>query len=691
MSGEYIDRIHGWRPATSCTSRPPRILLIVENVALARDHRLRKQARSLVESGFDVSVICRSDPHNREHPEVRVHEYRALPDAQSRLGFVREYGYSWAMAAWLTLKLFVTEPFDAVQISGTPDIYFTIGAPFKLLGKPLVLDQRDLSPELYEVRYGRRGRLYDVLRWFERGSFRTADHVITVNSSLENVVYRRGALPSGAVTVVGNGPLLEHTSNRRPRPELKMGRRFLCCWVGMMGPQDRVDVGLRAVHHLVHVIGRTDCHFSFIGDGETRDASKRLAVELGVGDWVSFPGWLREEDAFGYLSTADIGLEPNLEEIVSPVKGMEYMAFSVPFVAFDLIETRALAEGAAAYAKPGDVASLAGLIDDLLADPVRRAAMGRTGRRLVEDHIAWDRQKAAYVGVYRRLLGTSIAPPARPSHGHSEEAAPMTAQASVSTLRRARHRVRMHASEHPRLYLPFARYKYPGPSPEVIGAQTRLVIEGYTRSAMTFAVYALQLAQDEPVRLAHHLHAPAQLIEAVRRGIPALVLIREPQGAILSQVVREPDVALADALLAYSRYYARVSPYRAGFVIADFQEVTQDFGSVTRRLNARFGTSYQEFVHTEENVQECLSLIKHRGTLSRTLLGFESGVVGRPELQRELERLASRPKPPDTKEAWVPSTDRERAKAELREQWLSPGIAPLRERAQRTYLTFCAS
>jgi len=246
----------------------------------------------------------------------------------------------------------------------------------------------------------------------------------------------------------------------------------------------------------------------------------------------------------------------------------------------------------------------------------------------------------------------------------------------------------MHASEHPLVYLPFARYKYPGPSPEVISAQTQLVIEGYTRSAMTFAVYALQLAQDEPVRLAHHLHAPAQLIEAVRRGVPALVLIREPQGAILSQLVREPDVALADALLAYSRYYARVYPYRAGFVVADFQEVTMDFGSVTRRLNARFGTSYREFVHTEENVQECLSLIKHRGTLSGTLLGFESGVVGRPELRRELERLASGTTPTGTKEAWVPSADRERAKAELHEQWLSSAIAPLRERAQRAYLAF---
>ncbi len=671
--------------------RRPHILLIVENVAIARDHRLRKQAASLVEGGYDVSVICRSDPENDGHPEIRLHEYRAPRDAESKLGFLREYGYSWTMAAWLTLKLFVKEPFDAIQVSGTPDIYFTIGAPFQALGRPLVLDQRDLSPELYEARFGRRGRLYDLLCWLERSSYRTADHVITVNGSLADAARTRGALPAGAVTVVGNGPLLARTRGRAPQAKLKMGRRFLCCWVGLMGPQDSVDLGVRAVHHLVHVIGRTDCQFAFVGDGETRESSMRLAEELGVGEWISFPGWLSEDEAFTYLATADLGLEPNLEEIVSPVKGMEYMAFGLPFVAFDLVETRTLAGDAAVYARAGDVVGLARLIDELLADPERRADMGRAGRRLVEEHIAWDRQKATYVEVYRRLLGARPATrPPRRAHDRSKEVAQMTDRAGVSAVRRARHRVRMHASEHPRLYLPFARYKYPGPSPEVIGAETELVIEGYTRSAMTFAVYALQLAQDEPVRLAHHLHAPAQLIEAVRRDIPALVLIREPQGAVLSQLVREPHVALPDALLAYSRFYARIYPFRAGFVVADFDEVTGDFGSVIRRFNARFGTSYREFVNSDENVRECLALIKHRGTLSKTLLGFESGVVGREDLRRELERLEKGPAPAGTKEAWVPSADRERAKAELHEQWMSPAVTPLRERAQRAYVAFGA-
>jgi glycosyltransferase involved in cell wall biosynthesis len=387
-------------------ARRPHILLMVENVALARDHRLQKQVSSLHAHGYRVTVICRNDPGNDRFTGTRLLTYRAPPDGKSKLGFLREYGYSFAMAGCLAVRVFLTDRFDALQVSGTPDIYFALAAPFRLLGRPFVLDQRDLSPELYELRYARRdGAAYRALCWLERRSYRAADQVITVNSALRKIAYARGGLPQGNVTVVGNGPRLERTYRRAPRPELKHGKAFLCCWLGLMGPQDRLDVALRAIGHLVHVIGRTDCHFAFVGDGEARASSQQLAAELGISDWVTFPGWADQEEAFTYLSTADLGLEPNMEAIVSPVKGMEYMAFGLPFVSFDLAETRALAGEAAVYAPPGDVPRFARLIDELLSDPARRAELGRTGRRLIEERLAWDRQEEAYIEVYERILG----------------------------------------------------------------------------------------------------------------------------------------------------------------------------------------------------------------------------------------------------------------------------------------------
>jgi hypothetical protein len=255
--------------------------------------------------------------------------------------------------------------------------------------------------------------------------------------------------------------------------------------------------------------------------------------------------------------------------------------------------------------------------------------------------------------------------------------------ARVFVAHRLRNRLRTRVSEHPAIYLPFARRKYPGPSPQVVGSETELVIDGYTRCGTTFAVYAFQLAQRRPVKVAHHLHAGAQLIAAARMGVPAIVLIRRPEEAVLSQLVRESTVAVEDALAAYSRFYTALLPFRSSFVVGEFEEVTSNFGSVIRRVNERFGTAFDEFEPTPSNLQRCMELMRERPTLSPSLLAFESGLV-------PLDRLLppERMPRPELVDAWVPSAARKRSKERLREGFLHPRLTTLRERADHAYETF---
>jgi glycosyltransferase involved in cell wall biosynthesis len=386
-----------------------RVLLMVENVPLARDHRLRKHAAALIAAGFAVTVICPRHPANAGCvPGARILDYRAPRDGASKLAFVREYLYSLTMAAALTVRAFFSGGFDIIQVSSTPDIYFLLAAPFKLLRRRIVFDFKDLSPEMYEARYDRSdGVMYGTLRRLERASLKVADHVLVVNGSLSTVAQQRGAVAPAAITIVGNGPRLDRTGPRPCRPELRRGFRHLCCLVGMMGPQDSIDLGIRAIEHLVHSIGRTDCAFTFVGVGDAVPDAEHLVKELNLTDWVSFPGWAEEDQVYDYLSTADLGLEPNLEAFVSPVKAMEYMAFGLPFVAFDVTETRALAAGAAAYAPVGAVATFGRLLHELLGDAARREEMGRVGKARVANSIAWDHQEKAYLEVFEALTGSS--------------------------------------------------------------------------------------------------------------------------------------------------------------------------------------------------------------------------------------------------------------------------------------------
>jgi hypothetical protein len=266
----------------------------------------------------------------------------------------------------------------------------------------------------------------------------------------------------------------------------------------------------------------------------------------------------------------------------------------------------------------------------------------------------------------------------------------VASQSSISPLRRVRHRARTQVFEYPAIYLPFARHKYRGHSPEVISSNTQLVIDGYFRSANTFAVHAFQLVQQKPVRLAHHLHAPAQLITAARLRIPALLLLRNPDGAILSELLYD-NVALPDALDAYTRFYTCLLPYLDNFVIGEFEQVTHDFGTVIRRLNACFGTNFTEFNHTDESVRECFELMNYRATLSETVYAFESGMISPGELRRQIPALARLPQPPQFRQAWIPSADRARLRQPLRELLLNPGMAQRRARAQTIYRQILAA
>jgi hypothetical protein len=143
----------------------------------------------------------------------------------------------------------------------------------------------------------------------------------------------------------------------------------------------------------------------------------------------------------------------------------------------------------------------------------------------------------------------------------------------------------------------------------VVTPDTQLVVEGFPRSANTFAKVAFSKAQKEKVRIAHHLHVPAQVIRAARWQIPTLVLIRKPRDAVLSLVVRDP-ISIDQALKYYLSFYETVEKYRDAYVLGLFEEVTEDYGEVIRRINDKFGTTFSLFRHNERNVDKVFARIE---------------------------------------------------------------------------------
>lgn len=122
-----------------------------------------------------------------------------------------------------------------------------------------------------------------------------------------------------------------------------------------------------------------------------------------------------------------------------------------------------------------------------------------------------------------------------------------------------------------------------------------LVIEGYWRCGNHFATYAFMQSQTRPVHVAHHFHAPAQLMLAVRWQIPAVLLVREPLSAVASATVFLGREDPAPLLHFYNIFHRTLLPYRDRIVVSDFSRTINDFGSVGAEVNRRFGRNFEIF------------------------------------------------------------------------------------------------
>ena len=223
--------------------------------------------------------------------------------------------------------------------------------------------------------------------------------------------------------------------------------------------------------------------------------------------------------------------------------------------------------------------------------------------------------------------------------------------------RRAWYEVKTLVAPYPALAIPIARRRHG----VTLAADTEIVIEGFPRTGTTFAEKAFAMAQGRPVRVACHVHAPAQLIGAARRGIPAIAIVRAPEETVLSFVIRHTHIPIRQALRGYIRFHEPLVPYRDRLVVAPFDEVTSDFGLAIRRVNERFGTSFLVFEHTDANAQ-------------RVFQEIDRAYGGREERGDALERIVARP-----------SETRREIKKGLQTEYRAPGLARLRARAERAF------
>ena len=403
------------------------VLIIVQNLPIQVDRRVLLELHELLDKGYQVSLICPKgpgDPGREEIDGARIYKYAPAPVAKGLAGYALEFAYSWLRTAWLSIAAWREGGrFHLIQACNPPDTYWLLARLWRAFGVRFVFDHHDLNPELFLSRFGEPESGSQVaqlkgLLWLERMTFRSADRVISTNDSYRAIAIRRGGLDPADVSVVRSGPdtaQMRPIYPAQPRPE----GTHLLAYLGIMGPQDGVDQVLEVMAELVTRRGRSDVHAVLMGFGDCLDDLRAQCTQLGLDDHVTFTGRVDRKAIGEYLSRADLGVCPDLKTPLNDVstmnKTLEYMAYALPSVSFDLAETRVSGGEAVRYVRSGDIAAFADEVERLIDDPELRLRMGKEARRRVVEQFDWRDQARAYAGVFDALSG-------RPTAGDTEPA-----------------------------------------------------------------------------------------------------------------------------------------------------------------------------------------------------------------------------------------------------------------------------
>lgn len=400
------------------------VLMVVENLPVPLDRRVWLEATSLRSKGYRVSVICPTgrgwDALREEIEGIHIYRYPAPPEAHSgALAYAKEYLWSlWHMFR-LARVVRREQGFDVIHGCNPPDLIFLLGLWYRLRGVRYLFDHHDVCPELFEAKFGRKGPLYLLMRFWERLTFAVADVSLATNESFKKIAIERGKMEPDDVFVVRSAPKIENFLPGPPDPELRKRATTLFGYVGVIGQQEGMDLLVEAADHLIHTLGYRDVHFLIVGFGPSLDSVREDVRARKLEGWFTFTGALYDTELLRVLNSVDVGVSPDpwnpMNDISTMNKVMEYMTLEKPVVQFDLQEGRASAGDASLYAKANNPADFAQKLADLIEDPVAARDMGQRGRKRVLASLSWEHSVPNLLAAYDRLFDKmKQAEPSRP-------------------------------------------------------------------------------------------------------------------------------------------------------------------------------------------------------------------------------------------------------------------------------------
>jgi glycosyltransferase involved in cell wall biosynthesis len=365
----------------------------------------QRNAEALLAHGYKVEIICLRKKGTKSHEVISGVGVHRLPLEHHRKGALRyagEYAAFFFMATWKLAWMSLRKRYDVVEVSGIPD-FMVFAAIFpKLLGAKIVFHVLDHTPGVFadHFKFGAGHPITKILNLIERLSAHWADHIITTQSTSQEMLVRSG-ISASKISVILNTPD-EDVFNHQPSTNVD-GNRFSLVTHGSLVERYRVQVLIKAVPLLLKDI--PELKVKIIGDGEYQPALEELAQSLGVSQYINFTGRVPFKEIPAHIARAHVGIVaiPTGVNPAMPQKLLEYMALGKPAVVTSFPTIRAYFDDSMMmFYEPDDEHDLARCVLELYRNPEKRAALSKASVAVYQKY-KWSKMKHKYLKVFDDL------------------------------------------------------------------------------------------------------------------------------------------------------------------------------------------------------------------------------------------------------------------------------------------------
>jgi glycosyltransferase involved in cell wall biosynthesis len=227
-----------------------------------------------------------------------------------------------------------------------------------------------------------------------------ADSVVALSGALADLA--RQTLPDIDYAVVPNG--VDEVHFRPPHERLPASRLRLVTVARLLERK-----GIQVILEAIASPEPMPVELTIIGTGQYQERLQSLVREFGIGDRVSFVGYVSNRDLPKYFRSADAFVLPSETESFGLVFA-EAMSCGLPILASNVggipEVVRHGVDGL--LCEPARADLLRGNIETFLFDRQGMERMGKSGRQRILDYFTWTRVAEEYLRIYDTVLESSV-------------------------------------------------------------------------------------------------------------------------------------------------------------------------------------------------------------------------------------------------------------------------------------------